>query len=58
MVLRDNDVMDDPYCDNVVWSGFRWPFCIAQNAKWTESDNNKKGFPLDLIFQNVMVCNF
>ena len=24
-----------------------------QNAKWTESDNHKKGFPLDVILQNV-----
>ena len=57
-MLRDNDVMVDPCCDNVVWSGFRGPFCIAQNAKRTESDNQKKGFPSDVIFQNVTVCNF
>ena len=33
-------------------------FCIAQNAKWTDSENNKQGFALDVIFQNKTVCNF
>ena len=33
-------------------------FCIAQNAKWTDSENNKQGFALDVIFQNETVCNF
>ena len=29
-----------------------------QNAKWTDSENNKQGFALDVIFQNKTVCNF
>ena len=29
-----------------------------QNAKWTDSENNKHGFALDVIFQNETVCNF
>ena len=33
-------------------------FCIAQNAQWTDSENNKLGFALDVIFQNETVCNF
>ena len=33
-------------------------FCIAQNAKWTDSENNKQGFALDVIFQNETVFNF
>ena len=33
-------------------------FCIAQNAKWTDSENNKQGFALDVIFQNKAICNF
>ena len=36
----------------------RFPFCIAQNTKWTDSENNKQGFALDVIFQNETVCNF
>ena len=36
--------------------GTRFPFCIAQNAKWTDSENNKQGFALDVIFQNETVC--
>ena len=38
--------------------GTRFPFWIAKNAKWTDSENNKQGFALDVIFQNVTVCNF
>ena len=38
--------------------GTRFPFCIAQIAKWTDSENNKQGFALDVIFQNETVCNF
>ena len=33
-------------------------FCIGQNAKWTDSENNKQGFALDVIFQNKAICNF
>ena len=33
-------------------------FSIAQNVKWTDSENNKQGFALDVIFQNETVCNF
>ena len=36
----------------------RFFFCIAQNAKWTDSENNKQGFALDVIFQNETVFNF
>ena len=36
----------------------RLPFCITQNAKWTNSEKNKQGFALDVIFQNETVCNF
>ena len=32
--------------------------CIAQNAKWTDRENNKQGFALDVIFPNETVCNF
>ena len=35
--------------------GTRFPLCIAQNAKWTDSENN---FALDVIFQNETVRNF
>ena len=33
-------------------------FSIPQNAKWMDSENNKQGFALDVIFHNVTVCNF
>ena len=38
--------------------GTRLPFCITQNAKWTNSEKNKQGFALDVIFQNETVYNF
>ena len=38
--------------------GTRFPFCIAQIAKWTDSENNKQGFALDVIFQNETLFNF
>ena len=38
--------------------GTRFPFCIAQDAKWTESDNHWEGFALNVIFQNVTLSNF
>ena len=33
-------------------------FSIAQNVKWTDSENNKQGFALDVIFQNETLFNF
>ena len=33
-------------------------FSIAQNVKWTDSENSKQGFALDVIFQNETLFNF
>ena len=56
---RDVEIFKKRWC--LSWyaeRGTRFPFCIAQNAKWTDSENNKQGFALDVIFQNETVCNF
>ena len=44
---RDFEIFKKRWCQ--LWYAereTRFPFCIAQNAKWTDSENNKQGFAL------------
>ena len=47
---EDYAVEEDSAIRDMHNAGTRFPFCIAQNAKWTDSENNKQGFALNVIF--------
>ena len=60
MILRDRNRTVDPCCDNVVGLVFGdlWPASFSSSVSFTDSENNKQGFALDVVFQNETVCKF
>ena len=60
MILRDRNRTVDPCWDNVVGLVFGdlWPASFSSSVSFTDSENNKQGFSLDVVFKMKQYVSF